>query len=75
MVPSDFYKGDALRIAIGITIIILMMVGQVDAAIDVTPDRNSNDLLMGNIRLKVADSNTLRFYFAVDVTEEMMRTS
>lgn len=72
MVPSDFYKGNAISMAIGITIIILMMVGQVDAAIDVTPDRNTEDVLMGNIKLKVADSDTLRFYFAVDVTEEMI---
>ncbi len=34
-------------------------------------DRNKNDDLMGNIKLRVADSNSLRFYFAVDVTPEM----
>jgi len=31
-------------------------------------DKNKNDVLMGNIKLKVADNDNLRFYFAVDVT-------
>jgi hypothetical protein len=36
-------------------------------------DRNKNDVLMGNIRLKVADTDVAtRFYFAVDVTPEMI---
>ncbi len=35
-------------------------------------DRNKNDDLMGNIKLRVADSDSLRFYFAVDVTQEMI---
>ena len=35
-------------------------------------DKNKNEDLMGNIKLKVADSDTLRFYFAVDVTPEMI---
>jgi S-layer protein (TIGR01567 family) len=35
-------------------------------------DKNKNDVLMGNIRLKVADSDIKRFYFAVDVTPEMI---
>ncbi|MCX9081972.1 MAG: S-layer protein domain-containing protein [Candidatus Methanoperedens sp.] len=39
---------------------------------DIGLDRNKNDVLMGNIRLKTADSDTLRFYFAVDVTEDMI---
>jgi S-layer protein (TIGR01567 family) len=34
--------------------------------------RNTNNALMGNIRLKVADNDALRFYFAVDVTPEMV---
>lgn len=34
-------------------------------------DKNKNDVLMGNLRLKVADNDNLRFYFAVDVTAEM----
>jgi S-layer protein (TIGR01567 family) len=35
--------------------------------------RNTNNALMGNIRLKVADTDAaLRFYFAVDVTPEMI---
>ncbi len=41
---------------------------------DIGLDRNKNDVLMGNIRLKTADSDTLRFYWAVDVTEEMIAT-
>lgn len=60
----------ALRIAIGITIIILVMVGQVDAVGDVGLDRNTEDVPMGNI--KVADNGTLRFYFAVDATSGMI---
>jgi S-layer protein (TIGR01567 family) len=35
-------------------------------------DKNKNDVLMGNIKLKVADNDNLRFYFAVDVTPEMI---
>jgi S-layer protein (TIGR01567 family) len=37
-------------------------------------DKNKNDVLMGNIRLKVADNidAATRFYFAVDVTPEMI---
>jgi len=34
--------------------------------------KNTNNALMGNIRLKVADNDALRFYFAVDVTSEML---
>ena len=35
--------------------------------------KNTNNALMGNIRLKVADNDAnLRFYFAVDVTPEMV---
>jgi len=34
--------------------------------------QNSNNALMGNIRLKVADYPNLRFYFAVDVTPEIL---
>jgi S-layer protein (TIGR01567 family) len=36
-------------------------------------DKNKNDVLMGNLRLKVADNDKLRFYFAVDVTAEMIQ--
>ncbi len=36
-------------------------------------DRNKNDVLMGNLRLKVADNDNLRFYFAVDVTAQMIQ--
>ncbi len=39
---------------------------------DIGLDRNKNEVLMGNIRLKTADSDTLRFYFAVEVTEDMI---
>ncbi len=35
-------------------------------------DRNKNEDLMGKIKLRVADSESLRFYFAVDVTQEMI---
>ncbi|NJD75944.1 MAG: hypothetical protein FIB08_02435 [Candidatus Methanoperedens sp.] len=35
-------------------------------------DRNKNEDLMGNIKLRVADNDSLRFYFAVDVTQEMI---
>ncbi|MBU4140141.1 MAG: hypothetical protein KJ729_09475, partial [Euryarchaeota archaeon] len=37
-------------------------------------DKGKNELLMGNLRLKVGDTtdNTLRFYFAVDVTSDMV---
>jgi S-layer protein (TIGR01567 family) len=36
-------------------------------------NQNSEDTLMGNVKLKVADSSDhLRFYFAVDVTPEMV---
>ncbi|MCX9084127.1 MAG: S-layer protein domain-containing protein [Candidatus Methanoperedens sp.] len=36
-------------------------------------DRNKNEVLMGNLRLKVADTSAAtRFYFAVDVTPEMI---
>jgi S-layer protein (TIGR01567 family) len=36
-------------------------------------DRNKNDVLMGNVRLKVADTTVAtRFYFAVDVTQAMI---
>jgi S-layer protein (TIGR01567 family) len=35
-------------------------------------DKNKNDVLMGNIKLKVADNDNLRFYFAVDVTPAMV---
>ncbi len=37
-------------------------------------DNGENEALMGNIRLKVGDTayNSLRFYFAVDVTPEMV---
>ncbi|VVB91858.1 S-layer protein [uncultured archaeon] len=36
-------------------------------------NQNSEDTLMGNVKLKVADSSSnLRFYFAVDVTPEMV---
>lgn len=35
-------------------------------------DRNKNDVLMGNLKLKVADNEALRFYFAVDVTADMI---
>jgi S-layer protein (TIGR01567 family) len=35
--------------------------------------RNTNNVLMGNLKLKVADTDSaLRFYFAVDVTPEMI---
>ncbi|HEX7574959.1 MAG TPA: S-layer protein domain-containing protein [Candidatus Methanoperedens sp.] len=34
--------------------------------------QNSDNALMGNIRLKVADNPNLRFYFAVDVTPEIL---
>ena len=34
--------------------------------------KNTNNALMGNIKLKVADNDALRFYFAVDVTPEMI---
>ena len=35
--------------------------------------RNSNNALMGNVKLKVADTDAaLRFYFAVDVTPDMI---
>ncbi len=36
--------------------------------------KGKNDILMGNLRLKVGDTtdNTLRFYFAVDVTPDMV---
>ena len=34
--------------------------------------KNTNSALMGNIKLKVADNDALRFYFAVDVTPEMI---
>jgi len=36
-------------------------------------DKNKNDVLMGNLKLKVADNDNLRFYFAVDVTAEMIQ--
>ncbi|MFZ3384676.1 MAG: S-layer protein domain-containing protein, partial [Candidatus Methanoperedens sp.] len=40
---------------------------------DIGLDSNKNEVLMGNIRLKVADnSSTLRFHFAVDVTDDMI---
>lgn len=39
---------------------------------DIGLNRNTENVLMGNIKLKVADSNTIRFYFAVDVTEDMI---
>jgi len=35
-------------------------------------DKNKNDVLMGNLKLKVADNDALRFYFAVDVTADMI---
>ncbi|PWB51703.1 MAG: hypothetical protein C3F06_09835 [Candidatus Methanoperedenaceae archaeon] len=36
-------------------------------------DKNKNDVLMGNLRIKVADNaDALRFYFAVDVTADMI---
>ncbi|KCZ70687.1 S-layer-related duplication domain [Candidatus Methanoperedens nitroreducens] len=35
-------------------------------------DKGRTENLMGNIKLKVADSDTLRFYFAVDVSPEMV---
>jgi S-layer protein (TIGR01567 family) len=35
-------------------------------------DKNKNDVLMGNLRIKTADNDKLRFYFAVDVTAEMI---
>ena len=41
-----------------------------DGSISLSQD--SEDTLMGNIKLKVADSSNLRFYFAVDVTPEMV---
>lgn len=34
--------------------------------------KNTNNVLMGNLKLKVADNDNLRFYFAVDVTAEMI---
>lgn len=34
--------------------------------------KNTNNALMGNIKVKVADNDALRFYFAVDVTPEMI---
>ena len=34
--------------------------------------KNTNYVLMGKIRLNVADNDALRFYFAIDVTPEMM---
>ena len=34
--------------------------------------KNTNNVLMGNLKLKVADNDDLRFYFAVDVTAEMI---
>jgi hypothetical protein len=37
-------------------------------------DKNKNDVLMGNLRLKVADTDVAtRFYFAVDVTADMIQ--
>ena len=40
---------------------------------DIGLDTNKNEVLMGNIRLKVADNAVrLRFYFAVDVTDDMI---
>ncbi len=40
---------------------------------DIGLDSNKNEVLMGNIRMKVADnSSTLRFHFAVDVTDDMI---
>lgn len=36
-------------------------------------DKNKNDVLMGNLKLKVADNDALRFYFAVDVTADMIQ--
>jgi len=35
-------------------------------------DKGRTEELMGSIKLKVADSDTLRFYFAVDVSPEMV---
>lgn len=35
-------------------------------------DKNKNDVLMGNLKLKVADNEALRFYWAVDVTANMI---
>ncbi|NJD52447.1 MAG: hypothetical protein FIB07_06210 [Candidatus Methanoperedens sp.] len=34
--------------------------------------KNINNALMGNIKVKVADNDALRFYFAVDVTPDMI---
>jgi S-layer protein (TIGR01567 family) len=41
-----------------------------DGSIDI--GKNKNDVLMGNLRLKTADNDKLRFYFAVDVTADMI---
>jgi len=35
-------------------------------------DTNKNDTLMGNIRLKVADNDAMRFYFSVDITPKII---
>jgi S-layer protein (TIGR01567 family) len=41
-----------------------------DGSIDIS--KNKNDVLMGNLRIKTADNDNLRFYFAVDVTQDMI---
>jgi len=45
---------------------------QMSNDVSISLDKNRIETLMGNIKVKVADSDTLRFYFAVDVTPEMV---